>query len=210
MNTMKMRARSSVVEQPAHNRSVAGSNPAGPTGGRGIVHKLFIYTCGVSRGNPGAAAIGLVLLDDQGHIVEEAGELIGRATPAVAEYKALISGAEKAAAYAPEEAVFLTDSHVLVNQITGISQPREPHLLHLNQLALECLGQLPKWRLNYLDPDANSGARRLAERAFRERIRSERERTRLTRELSELLAILSLDELKKVEGFIRSLMAKAT
>jgi len=172
------------------------------------VHKLFVYTCGISHGNPGAAAIGIALLDEQGHLVEEVGELIGRATPQVAEYKGLISGARKAASYAPEEAVFLTDSHSLVNQINGISQPREPHLQYLNQLALECLGQLPKWRLNYVDADANSVAHRLAERAFRERIRSERERTRLTRELSELLALLSLDELKKVEAFIRSLRAK--
>lgn len=172
------------------------------------MRKLFINTCGISHGNPGAAAIGIALLDEQGHLVEEVGELIGRATPEVAEYKGLISGARKAAAYAPEEAVFLTDSHPLVNQINGISQPREPHLQYLNQLALGCLGQLPKWRLNYVDPDANSVAHRLAERAFRERIRSERERIRLTRELSELLSLLSLDELKKVEAFIRSLRAK--
>ncbi|RLE31546.1 hypothetical protein DRJ54_00020 [Candidatus Acetothermia bacterium] len=173
------------------------------------VHKLFVHTCGISRGNPGAAAVGLLLLDEQGHVVEEVGELIGRATPEVAEYKALIAGARKAADYSPDEAVFLTDSHVLVNQVNGVSQPREPHLQYLNQLALELLGQLPKWRLNYLESDANSAARRLAEQAFREKNRSERERARLARELSERLSLLSLDELRKVESFIRSLRAKS-
>jgi len=174
------------------------------------VRKLFIYVSGISRGNPGEAAVGTILTDEQGHVVEEAAQLIGRTTVRVAEYKALIEGVRKAIDYAPDEAVFLTDSPAVANQINGISQPREPHLLYLNQLALELLAQLQKWRVNYIDREANGTAHRLAEHAFRERIRSERQRTKLIRDIELSLQELSLEQLRKLQAFIQRLKARAT
>ncbi len=174
------------------------------------VRKLFVYISGISQGNPGTAAIGVALLDAQGHAVEEISQVIGRASPLVAEYKALLSGCRAASSYAPEDVVFFSDSNALVNQVSGVSQPREPHLQRLKQLVGECLAGLPRWRMNYVAPDANSVARRLAERAFHERVRTERQRARLVSELNDLLSLLSLDELRKVESYIQSLRAKTS
>jgi len=174
------------------------------------VRKLFVYVSGVSRGNPGEAAVGIVLTDEQGHLVEEAAQLIGRATAPVAEYKALIEGVRRAAAYSPDETVFLTDSPAVANQINGISQPREPHLQYLNQLALELLGKLGSWRVNYVDREANGSAHRLAERAFRQRVMSERERTRAIRDIEASLQTLSLEQLHKLQGFIQRLRASSS
>jgi ribonuclease HI len=174
------------------------------------VRKLFVYISGISQGNPGTAAIGVALLDAQGHAVEEISQVIGRASPLVAEYKALLSGCRAASSYAPEDVVFFSDSNALVNQVSGVSQPREPHLQRLKQLVGECLAGIPRWRMNYVAPDANSVARRLAERAFHERVRTERQRARLVSELNDLLSLLSLDELRKVESYIQSLRAKTS
>ena len=174
------------------------------------MRKLFVYVSGVSHGNPGEAAVGIILTDEQGHVVEEVAQLIGRTTTRVAEYKALIEGTRKAIAYAPDEAVFLTDSPAVVNQINGISQPREPHLQYLNQQALELLGQLEKWRVNYIDREANGAANRLAERAFRERMKSERERAKTIRDIEASLQGLSLEELRKLQAFLQRLKARTT
>jgi len=173
------------------------------------VRKLFVYVNGSARGNPGDAAIGVVLSDERGHIVEEVSQLIGRTTGNVAEYKALIEGIRRAIAYAPDEAIFLMDNQLVANQINGLCQVREPHLQHLSNIALELLSQLPRWRVNFIEPEANSAAHRLTERAFRERIRAERERARLRREIEDELIDLSLDDLRKVQAFLRHLRTQS-
>ncbi|MBC7099378.1 hypothetical protein H5T52_09715, partial [Candidatus Bipolaricaulota bacterium] len=52
-------------------------------------------------------------------------------------------------------------------------------------------------------------AHRLAERAFRQRVRSERERTKAIRDIETSLQTLSLDQLHKLQGFIQRLRASS-
>lgn len=58
--------------------------------------KITIYTDGGSRGNPGPAAIGVILTDEKGKVIKEYAEKIGRATNNEAEYEAVIFGLQKA------------------------------------------------------------------------------------------------------------------
>jgi ribonuclease HI len=58
--------------------------------------KIIIYTDGGSRGNPGPAAIGVILTDEKGNVIKEYAEKIGRATNNEAEYEAVIFGLQKA------------------------------------------------------------------------------------------------------------------
>lgn len=58
--------------------------------------KIIIYTDGGSRGNPGPAAIGVIITDEKGKVVKEYAEKIGRATNNEAEYEAVIFGLQKA------------------------------------------------------------------------------------------------------------------
>jgi ribonuclease HI len=51
---------------------------------------LQTYSDGGARGNPGPAAIGVVLCDAQGNVVEEASQLIGNRTNNQAEYEAML------------------------------------------------------------------------------------------------------------------------
>ena len=58
--------------------------------------KITIYTDGGSRGNPGPAAIGVILADEKGKVIKEYAEKIGRATNNEAEYESVIFGLQKA------------------------------------------------------------------------------------------------------------------
>jgi len=58
--------------------------------------KIIIYTDGGSRGNPGPAAIGVILTNEKGNVIKEYAEKIGRATNNEAEYEAVIFGLQKA------------------------------------------------------------------------------------------------------------------
>jgi len=81
--------------------------------------KLIIYTDGGSRGNPGPAAIGVVVGD------KIYGEAVGNTTNNVAEYKAVIFALKKAKALLggekarETEVEIRSDSELLVSQVKG-------------------------------------------------------------------------------------------
>ena len=80
---------------------------------------IKLYTDGGARGNPGPAAIGIVICDDKDNIIEEFSDFIGIATNNEAEYSALIKGLNLAAKYSREELICYLDSELLVRQMTG-------------------------------------------------------------------------------------------
>src|SRR5437867_3243949 len=69
---------------------------------------------GGSRGNPGAGALGYVLLDPRSREVEARGEALGVVTNNVAEYRALIAGLEAAARHGIDRLVVCMDSELVV------------------------------------------------------------------------------------------------
>jgi ribonuclease HI len=128
--------------------------------------KLLINVDGGAEGNPGAAAIGAVITDRQGNIIEEISEPIGRATNNIAEYKALITACRAALEYNPREVIFFTDSQLIANQINGLYRIRQPHLEKLNNEVLELLGKFPDWKVRHVERSANWRAHKLAQRAL--------------------------------------------
>ena len=58
--------------------------------------KLIINTDGLSKGNPGTAAIGATIKDERGKMLATISKRIGITTNNVAEYKALIAALQKA------------------------------------------------------------------------------------------------------------------
>lgn len=81
--------------------------------------KLRTYTDGGARGNPGLAAIGVLICDAGDEIIAEHGECIGEATNNVAEYRALIEGLRRAREFKPDELECFLDSELVVKQIRG-------------------------------------------------------------------------------------------
>ena len=81
--------------------------------------KAKLSTDGGARGNPGPAAFGYVLEAEDGTVLAAHGERIGIATNNVAEYSALIAGLEKARDLAVSEVEVVSDSELMVKQMTG-------------------------------------------------------------------------------------------
>lgn len=81
---------------------------------------LHLFTDGGSRGNPGQAAIGCVLLDPQsGTVLQEYAEAIGTTTNNIAEYEALIAGLKMAKDFRPNHLICHLDSELVVKQLKG-------------------------------------------------------------------------------------------
>lgn len=98
---------------------------------------LTIHTDGGSRGNPGPAATGVVILDPQGHLVHEFGRFMGQATNNEAEYAAVIDALNWVSAMkqSSDQAIklnFKLDSKLVVEQVTGHWKIKEPRLQTLN------------------------------------------------------------------------------
>ena len=81
--------------------------------------KLHIYSDGGSRGNPGPAAIGIVILDGSQNIVAQHKQCIGESTNNQAEYKAVIRALELAAAHCRKEIFCFLDSEIVIRQLSG-------------------------------------------------------------------------------------------
>src|SRR3989344_391136 len=90
--------------------------------------KLIIYTDGGARGNPGPAAIGVVIFDESGKILKKFGEYIGKTTNNQAEYTALITALSKASKLGVSEVRCFLDSELVVKQLSGQYRVKESGL----------------------------------------------------------------------------------
>ncbi|HEY4704279.1 MAG TPA: ribonuclease HI family protein [Thermoplasmata archaeon] len=92
---------------------------------------LTVYTDGGARGNPGPAAIGVVVADARDRLLREHAESIGEATNNEAEYRALIKGLEIAAGFTRGPVTCVSDSELVTRQMRGEYRVREPRLVPL-------------------------------------------------------------------------------
>jgi len=95
------------------------------------VTEVVVFCDGGSRGNPGPAAIGAVVLDpstDPPRRLATVSECIGVTTNNVAEYRALIAGLEAAAPFGAQRLLVRADSKLVIEQIKGTWKVKQPHL----------------------------------------------------------------------------------
>lgn len=171
------------------------------------MRKLVLTVAGVARGEASQAAIGVILSDAQGRVLERLGSPIGRATEEVAAYKALLEGLRRALSHQPGEIVVFLESRAVTNQILGNISPREPAIQSLNRQVQEILRQFPRWRVSFVDPEVCRPARRLAERALFAETKAERERAILRQEILSLVEAMPLEELRRALSLLQSLQA---
>ena len=87
--------------------------------------KLFTYTDGGSRGNPGHSAIAILITkgtnedDEKGRIIFQHGEYIGIGTNNQAEYKALIKALQESQKLSRGDILCTLDSELVVRQLIG-------------------------------------------------------------------------------------------
>ena len=127
--------------------------------------RVHVYFDGASRGNPGPAAVGWVLISGDG-IVAEGGERIGRATNNQAEYDALIRGLEVATDYGFDEAEIRGDSQLIVKQVTGAWDTNDPELREKRIRARELLARIDEWSITHVPREVNDRADDLANEAL--------------------------------------------
>jgi ribonuclease HI len=92
-----------------------------------------LFTDGGSRGNPGPAASGAVLVGTDGHILHEVGHFLGVATNNVAEWTAVQLGLEAALEHGISSLSVRMDSELVVRQLSGEYRVKHPDLQPLHQ-----------------------------------------------------------------------------
>lgn len=93
--------------------------------------KLIIHTDGGSKGNPGPAAIGLVIASSDGTELLRYREDIGIKTNNEAEYTAAIRALElvkEKFTAELERVTFYSDSQLMVRQLNGEYKVKQPHI----------------------------------------------------------------------------------
>lgn len=90
--------------------------------------KFFSYSDGGARGNPGPAAIGVLICDEKGTAVFEQGETIGDNTNNVAEYQAVIKALQTMEGLGAHEIVHHMDSELVTKQLRGEYRLKAEHL----------------------------------------------------------------------------------
>jgi ribonuclease HI len=127
---------------------------------------LVIHVDGGARGNPGPAAIGVVVSDRHGDVLDEHAERIGVATNNVAEYRALLKGLEKAAALGAREIEIVNDSELVARQLTGVYKVKHPAMKPLYEEARAALRGFNRWRIRSVPRAQNARADALVNAAL--------------------------------------------
>lgn len=126
---------------------------------------LRLHTDGASRGNPGPAAGGFVLLDGDREVAA-GGRYLGRKTNNEAEYLALIDGLTAALEHRPAHLEVVLDSELLVHQLNGRYRVKSATLHPLWARARELLASFPATRVGHVPRGFNSRADALANAAL--------------------------------------------
>ena len=92
---------------------------------------IYTNSDGGARGNPGPAAIGVLIRDDEKALASYSEILKRKATNNVAEYYALIRALQLAAKYTKGEITCILDSELIVKQLLGEYRVKNPYLLKL-------------------------------------------------------------------------------
>ncbi len=125
-----------------------------------------LYCDGASRGNPGQAGAGALLLDPGGETKVQQGRYLGQTTNNVAEYQALLLGLNLALDRGIRKIQVFADSELLVRQLNGQYRVKAPHLLPLWQAARQTLGKFETYKISHVPRDLNQTADRLANEAI--------------------------------------------
>jgi ribonuclease HI len=127
--------------------------------------KLVVHVDGGARGNPGPAAIGVVVSDASGRVLEEVSEPIGVATNNVAEYRALLRGITTAMALGADELELVGDSELVARQLSGAYRVKNAALRPLYEEALLALRGL-RWQIRSVPREQNARADALVNAAL--------------------------------------------
>jgi ribonuclease HI len=128
--------------------------------------KVIVNVDGGARGNPGPAAIAAVVTDPSGELLAERSETIGVTTNNVAEYRALLLGIALAKDLDADEAEFVGDSMLVVEQVRGNWKVKQEHLRPLHAQVTDALDDLGSWSIRHVKRGENERADELLNEAL--------------------------------------------
>ena len=131
------------------------------------LEKVNIFTDGASWGNPGPAAIGIVIKDEHYRPLTLISRRIGRTTNNQAEYQAIIAALEVAVEAGIRQVTLHTDSELIVRQIKGNYRVRKPGLIPLYYRVKELQSRLESFTIEHIPDSLNREAHNLANKALR-------------------------------------------
>jgi ribonuclease HI len=120
--------------------------------------KLTIFADGGSRGNPGPAASGAVVTDENGAVLREVGTYLGIATNNVAEWTGLITGLEAALELGATEIAVRLDSELVIKQLSGVYRVKHPSMIPLHAKAKALLRKFSHVDLAHIPRRRNAAA----------------------------------------------------
>lgn len=131
------------------------------------IKRVVIQADGASQGNPGLAAIGATIKDEQGRLMTTISQSIGRATNNQAEYRAVITALEKAIELGAKQVDIKLDSQLVVRQISGRYRVKNAALKPLYQQVKHLQGLLEGFTITHIPRQQNKEADNLANMALR-------------------------------------------
>ncbi len=120
-----------------------------------------LFADGGSRGNPGPAASGAVIVDPEGQVLDEVGRYLGRATNNVAEWTALCIGLERAKERGIRRLAVRLDSELVVKQMRGEYRVKHADLQPLHRRAQTLLRSFENVDIKHVPRKQNALADRL-------------------------------------------------
>lgn len=132
-----------------------------------MAKRVVICTDGASLGNPGLAAVGAVVEDEQGRLITLISRRIGQATNNQAEYTAIIAALEEAIRLGAEEVDVRSDSQLVVRQIKGEYRVKNASLKPLYKRIRRLQGSLKGFTIAHIPGQQNNEAHKLAHLALR-------------------------------------------
>ncbi len=128
---------------------------------------VVVEADGGSRGNPGPAGFGAVVMDAvTREVLAERSESIGIATNNVAEYRGLIAGLTAALELGAVQVAVRMDSKLVVEQMSGRWQVKHPDMRPLAREANELRRKLDDITFEWIPRELNKHADRLANEAM--------------------------------------------
>lgn len=143
------------------SQTLFGDDPAPISSGAWTAH------CdGGSRGNPGPAGFGAVLVDPSGHKAAELSEFLGTVTNNVAEYRGLLATLDWALAHNVAHLKVVSDSLLMVQQIKGRYKVNSADLRPLWEQARQKIAKIARFEIEHALRHKNKDADRLANEAM--------------------------------------------
>jgi ribonuclease HI len=127
---------------------------------------LNIYADGASWGNPGPAAIGAVIRDENRKELVKLSQYIGERTNNQAEYQAVIAALKEAIRLKAATVTLYLDSELVAKQLAGSYKVRNLFLFPLYKEAAELCKKFANLSLVHVGHDGNTEAHALAKAAL--------------------------------------------